>query len=200
MNNALSLQYAILHALMGFHGPYAQYQKADEAFLKQAGVAVTPLDPIAASVLEGELQQVRTARNFGVPSVHNRRKPISISQMAERHKRLVALHAGQVKKAAPAAAPAPQADDAVMAEKRKLDARFDGSAGPKQEKAKAAAAMTGPSAESLTANAPSARAEGVVPGPGAARGHRQPGLFGMLGALLKGLLRTIVRVAQALFS
>lgn len=100
----LELQYAILHALVGWDGS-ASTMSHDQALLTKAGVQVTPLaDRASRVVLNDKLQEIRTARNFGVPSVHNARKPISLQRMAERHRELIEANSASIKIVAPGAA------------------------------------------------------------------------------------------------
>jgi hypothetical protein len=102
----LEVQYAILHALAGWDGDYASVRTHDTALLTQAGIQVAPLDPTARRILDSQLGEIRKERNFGVPSHENAHRPISLQQMAEKHRELIAQYqqSGQVKYVAPGAA------------------------------------------------------------------------------------------------
>ncbi len=96
----LVLQYALLHGLTDWSG-HAQDRDADLALLKEAGITVTPLAPEQRVILEDKLQSVRTKRNFGVPNAGNNRRPMSLQQMAEAHRALIAENAANIKYGAP---------------------------------------------------------------------------------------------------
>jgi hypothetical protein len=100
----LDLQYAILHALANWDGRYATEKNRDQSLLIKAGVQVAPLDRTAVVILNDKLGVIRTQRNFGVPDHANAHHPISLQQMAVKHRALIAEYAGSIKYTAPGAA------------------------------------------------------------------------------------------------
>lgn len=96
-----NLQYAILHALMGWTGGdnpgYAAYKSQDVTLLEKAKVAVTPLSSDKdRGDLRRQLDAVRLARNDGRKSVYNK-KPISFEQMQERHRLILTGYGSRIK-------------------------------------------------------------------------------------------------------
>jgi hypothetical protein len=201
----LDLQYALLHALGDWSG-HPQDKDRELSLLKSAGITVTPLAPEQRVILEDKLQAIRTKRNFGVPNGANNRRPMSLQQMAESHRALIAENAGAIKYGAPGTGGgAASAAQRTTTAANTADARdkygplFDGSAGPRPNLG-LPSPLSSNARREMAHNAPGAGTDAAVPSP--EKGHGGgPGLFGMLGGLLggllKGLLRTAVRVAGA---
>jgi hypothetical protein len=95
------VQFAILHALLGWKGgsnPSFSYYKAEDLqVLQKAGVSVQELtDQSQRATLEIELGNVRHDYNNGVKNVYNKSTHITADKMVQRHKALIDKYADHV--------------------------------------------------------------------------------------------------------